>query len=57
MELREVRISVYQIAAEQETKESVNKLLKKKQRDWSNVGVDTQPVVEIKNAPSESRLP
>ena len=49
VQLREVQISICQIVAEieveteQETKESVNKLLKKEQRDWSNVGVDLQP--------------
>ena len=55
MQLREVQISICQIVAEieveaeQETKESVNKLLKKEQRDYCNVGIDTQPGVEMRH--------
>ena len=49
MQLHEVQISICQIVAEQETKESVNKLLKKKERDWSNISVDMQPGVEMRH--------
>ena len=44
--MREVQIS---IVAQQETEELVNKLLKKKQRDWNNIGVDMQPEVEMRH--------
>ena len=52
VQLREVQISICQIVAEIEVEaeqETVNKLLKKEQRDWSNVGIDTQPGVDHKN--------
>ena len=59
VQLREVQISICQIVAEieteQETKESVNKLLKKEQRDWSNVGIDLQPGMGMKHHKNENQ--
>ena len=49
VQLHEDQISICQIVTEIEEKETVNKLLKKEQRDWNNVGIDTQPGVDHKN--------